>query len=83
MNREELLEMICCRCVVAWQARDGEITEEEARAECDTCPCAAILREEANADEGLHGGNGRRDAPDPRGRAGKAERKETLWRIRD
>lgn len=50
MNREELLEMICCRCVVAWQARDGEITEEEARAECDTCPCAAILREGSNAE---------------------------------
>ena len=60
MTREELLEMICCRCGVAGQARDGgstedgardgEITEEEARAECDTCPCAAILREEANAE---------------------------------
>lgn len=50
MSEDELLELICCRCVVEWKARDGEITEEEARAECDTCPCAAIIREGSHAE---------------------------------
>ena len=42
ISREEFMEMICERCVIAYRVQTGIIPEEQGQEECDCCPCAII-----------------------------------------